>query len=101
AIPCVRVLLVALLALGACAPAPAGTRPPLPANSGGSPSSAAPGQPANVGAVPSTVTGSPLDAGGPGGAIPVAALSPPLAVKVGSRELIGEAGIFAAIEKGY
>src|SRR5438874_796772 len=79
--------LVPLFALVACAQPPAAApAPPAPAASG----AAAPAAPAA-----SAPAGQPAPQAAP------APLNPPLTVKVGTLTLVGEAGIFDAIAKGY
>src|SRR5262245_7978628 len=73
--------LVPLFVLVACAPAPSAAPPAKPAAS--APAAAAP--PAATAAQPA----------------PVPPLSPPLTLKYGTAGLIGEAGLFDAIDKGY
>src|SRR4051794_334207 len=87
--------LLGLLALGGCVQ-PAAAPAAKPAGSGGTagsgaaPAAPAPASPVAV-AAPAVVTS-------PSAAPP---LDPPLALRYGTAGLIGEAGVFAAIEKGY
>jgi NitT/TauT family transport system substrate-binding protein len=88
--------LIALWALGACSTAP-------PAAPAGKPAASVPGAAPPAAAPPSAPAAPAAPAAAPA-APPAAAaqpLSPLVAVKYGTAGLIGEAGVFAAIEKGY
>jgi NitT/TauT family transport system substrate-binding protein len=87
-------LLVGLLGLGACATPPAAAPAARPAAGAPAPPPAA--------AAPQSATAAAPTSAAPG-AQPAAAqpLDPPLSIKYGTAGLIGEAGVFDAIEKGY
>lgn len=83
-------LIFGLLLVVACAPAPAAA----PAKPASAPPAAAP-------AVASASTPARAPTAPSGSAATVQPLSPPLNLKVGSLGLVGEAGVFGALAKGY
>lgn len=95
----VTLVLGAVVAIAACAPAPASAPSSAPAKPAAP--AAAPAAPANGGA-PAAAPAAPATA--PGAASSAAApapLSPPVSVKVGSIGTVAERGLFIGMERGY
>ncbi len=87
-----------LLMIGACAPAPTAGPPAAAAQPAAGVQPAAAAQPAALGQ-PAAAAATP--AAGTAASPAVQPLNPPVAVKAGSTGLVGDAGFFAALARGY